>query len=663
MIQLPVFQHISIDDYQLYPGTDARPGIDLEIGSGLTLVLGANGLGKTTFVTMLYRVLSGTQDIPSFGNAAALGGRSLDVRTRSRAEQRTFADRVSDGAESATATLTFLMGTDEVTVRRNLADLSLEAFSISGQQYEETEQVFQEEIIRRSGLASFGDWILTLRHLIFYFEDRQALIWDATAQRQLLRLLFLPPDVSAEWTRREREVLELDSLVRNLQYGLNKETKRLSKATAALSNADEVRQSLTLLAGMQSKEQEQLDTLTDQLAELSSRRSAARLAALTVDQDRQSAFKAIERLELQAIAANFPDTSATARYLLSQIMSESRCLTCGNDVPSFRDKLEARLRDDHCIVCDSHVRRSDNEHAHHPRLLSRARDSAKKLEVQSKQASEALRTAELEHADALQIVSKLTATTSERAVSIDELIQQLPPNERDVHQQRDAMASMRANVEMRREELNAKRHQFSNFVANVNERIAQQRDAIKTAFDAYAKGFLVEDCELAWQPRKSRVGETGELVEFAAFELAMSGAGFESSTRRTGPTQVSESQREFIDLSFRMSLMEVAATSGGSLVIDAPESSLDAVFVSRAAKVLTNYASHGENRLVVTSNLVDGDLIPSLLRQSKIRSSRDRRVVDLLSIAAPTAATRQLDSEYRKVRRLLFARARTDRQS
>lgn len=659
MICLPVLKHLKITDYMLYPGTDARPGVDIELDQGLTLVLGANGLGKTTLVTMLYRLLSGTQDIPNLANSGALGGRSLEVRTRSRTEQATFADRVADGAREAAATLTVQIGEDEVRVHRRLADLKLVEFEVAGVDREPTEAIFQKELIRLSGLASFGDWILALRHLVFYFEDRQALIWDATAQRQLLRLLFLPPEISADWSRREREVLELDSLVRNLQYGLNKETKRLSRVTATLSNADEVRQSLGLLLEVQAHEQEVLENATDELGALAARRSEARLASLTADQNRESAYKAVERLELQAITASFPDASATARYLLSQIMSETRCLTCGHDVPSFREELEARLRRDSCVVCGTDVERGPNERAHHPRLLSRARTSAKKLDVQAEQAGQSRLAVEQEHSVALQRLSELTASTSARAVEIDELIKQLPPEEREVHEQRDALSLMRANVEVRREELNLKRGEFAAFVSSVNARIAQQKDAIKMAFDGYAKGFLVEDCELAWQPRKSRVGETGELVEFAAFELAMSGASFESSTRRSGPSQVSESQREFIDLSFRMALMDVATSFGGSLVIDAPESSLDAVFVKRAARVLTTFADRDDNRLIVTSNLIDGDLIPSLLRNSGIRSSRDKRVVDLLSIAAPTAATRALDADYRRVRRDLFARART----
>lgn len=658
MIRLPVFEHLKIDAYMLYPGTEARPGLDVEFEPGLTLVLGANGLGKTTLVTMIYRLLSGTQDIPNLDNAGALGNKNLEVRNRSKAEQRTFADRVVDRARSAIATLTLGIGSDQVCISRRLSDLTLTGFSIGGIDMNVAETTFQTELVRLSGLASFGDWILAMRHLVFYFEDRQALIWDASAQRQLLRLLFLPPDVSAEWSSREREVLELDSAVRNLQWGFNKEVKRLNKVNASLTNADEVRQSLVLLVEMQSKEEAALEELTDELAVLSSRRAQARLASLTADQGKESAFKAVERFELQAITASFPDASATAGYLLSQIMAESNCLTCGTHVPEFRDELEMRLRHDDCVICGSKVLRHANERAHHPRLLARARKLATQLDIQAAEAAESRITSEEEHASALLRVSQLVASTGSRAVEIDDLVKQLPPDEREVHEHRDVMSRMRANVELRRVELNEKRSAFSEFVASVNDRIAQQKDGIKAAFDAYATGFLVEDCELAWQPRKDRVGESGELVEFAAFELAMSGASFGSATRRSGPTQVSESQREFIDLSFRMALMQVAAEFNGSLVIDAPESSLDAVFVSRAAAVLTRFGEIGQNRLLITSNLVDGDLIPSLLRKSGIRTSRDKRVVDLLSIAAPTAATKQLDADYRRVRRDLFARAR-----
>jgi hypothetical protein len=140
----------------------------------------------------------------------------------------------------------------------------------------------------------------------------------------------------------------------------------------------------------------------------------------------------------------------------------------------------------------------------------------------------------------------------------------------------------------------------------------------------------------------------------------MSGASFTSPVRRHGPDQVSESQREFIDIAFRMTLMAIASDEpAGTLVIDAPESSLDAVFVSRAAEVLTRFGNPlTSNRLIVTSNLVEGDLIPALIRRADIKSAKDARVVDLLRLAAPTAATRELKTDYSRVRSNLFRRAK-----
>src|SRR6185312_8192458 len=172
----------------------------------------------------------------------------------------------------------------------------------------------------------------------------------------------------------------------------------------------------------------------------------------------------------------------------------------------------------------------------------------------------------------------------------------------------------------------------------------------------YAKDFLIEECELVWSLRKDRVGQLGMTISFPAFELDLASAAFTSPVRRTGPEQVSESQREFIDLAFRMALMAAADPSGGgTLVIDAPESSLDAVFVHRAAEVLTRFASSGTaNRLIITSNLTEGDLIPRLLHHIG-KGDRAERVIDLFEVAEPTAAVRQLKAEYLKVKKRVFA--------
>jgi DNA repair exonuclease SbcCD ATPase subunit len=658
MINLPVLLSLDISGYGLYPGTDASPGLHVEFKPGLSLILGANGLGKTTLVTLIYRMLTGPSDIPTLDEGGNLGDRRLDSKTISRAGQRIFASRVRDDAVEAEATLVFSLGGTVIEITRSLNSLAVTRVISGDAESANTELRFQELIQEKAHLSSFGDWILTLRHLTFYFEDRRALVWDATAQRQLLRLLFLPPAQALEWTRQERDVLELDSAVRNLQYSLGREERSIARVETSLGSAAEIRQQLKLLQVVQGDEEATLSELTDELATAIADRQTARVEALTVEQAHESAMRNVERLQLRAIAATFPNASETAKYIIGHILAEEQCLTCGSEVKEFAAVVQERIRSHSCPVCGSPI----EDHYQTAGKTKRSLATAVKLSQDAENQLEAARLnrdgAEKAYDDVLSEISRLTATTARRSAEIDDLIKQLPPDQQVVHQQRSGLAAMRAKLELQRRELETKRALFQDFVAEVNAKIALQKEHIKQAFDQYATGFLFEDCNLMWAPRKSRVGQTGALVEFAAFELDMTGANFISPVRRTGPQQVSESQREFIDLSFRMALMEIAGQTGGTLVIDAPESSLDAVFVARAADVLTRFGDAGSNnRLLVTSNLVDGDLIPELLRRSAIKSSRDRRVVDLLRIAAPTAATKALHAEYAEVRRRLFRRS------
>lgn len=657
MALLPVLERLEVVGYGLYPGTQRRPGLHANLTDGLFLVLGANGLGKTTLVTMLFRMLAGNRDMRQTGaSAIRLGGRKLDPRELRLDERTTFASRVNDGAVGASALLEFRLGERLIRTERLLSNLEIVSLSVDGEALEADDDTFGKTVAELAGVSTVGDWILALRHLVFYFEDRQALIWDPSAQRQLLRFLFLKPDLSEEWMQRERRILELDSLVRNLNYALNKSTRELARVETAAASASDVRRELALLQKLQAAESERLDELSRELGLLAAERAEARLRSLQAEQAESSARLEVEGLELHALDAAFPSASATARYLLAHILTDKSCLTCGSDVPDFRAILERRIAEDHCVVCGSEVTREYNERAHHPRLLARARKKMAELEVATTTARSALALAEQNYARVLQQVSELTASTTARSVRMDEMARQLPPEASKIVDQLTGLDRIRAEVAVRESQLRSLREEFKYFIDEINRGIALRKEAIKDAFERYVRGFLIEECELLWQPKSDRLGETGERVEFPAFELRMSGASVAGSTIRSGPQQVSESQREFIDLSFRMALMDVAS-GASSLVIDAPESSLDAVFVERAADVLGQFAARPNHRLIVTSNLIEGDLIPSLMAAAGIRSAQSPRILDLLRVAAPTPATRALAKEYAEVRAGLFRQA------
>jgi hypothetical protein len=267
--------------------------------------------------------------------------------------------------------------------------------------------------------------------------------------------------------------------------------------------------------------------------------------------------------------------------------------------------------------------------------------------------------AERAYDDLLTEHEQVAAKAADLRARIAALVRQLPPDEQALHDQSNEISSWRARLDVLSRDLAARRAEFGESVQRDMAVIARKRTAIVEQFQSFAEGFLFESSRLRWAPHKASVGQTGPLVELPSFEVEMTGSDFPEPVRRSAPGEVSESQREFIDLAFRMTLLAVAGEGGvGSIVIDAPEASLDAVFATRAAEVLSRFGDPGQgNRLVITSNLVDGALIPDLIGRASIKSPRSSRVIDLLEVATPTAAIRALAAEYRAVRKRIFASA------
>ena len=662
MIRFPLIQELSVDNYGLYPGSSSdRAGFTTSFLPGLTLILGANGLGKTTLVWLLDRMLCGPYDISGLNSGGRLGTRRLEARQIHKTK-RLFAQRVEDDAIAGEARLRFDLGHERITIARSLNDLALTAFSVDGTEFARDEEVYQSEIAALAGVWSFGDWILLLRHLTFYFEDRRALVWDPTAQTQICRLLFLPPETARQWTESERKILELDSQARNLGAAVRKQEQSLAEDEELKTAAPAVEAELSTLGNLQESDEEKRDQLDEATLALDRTRREARLALLTAEHERESALRALEHAKLLALQERFPTAAETARYILAQLFAEGTCLACGNEVLEVAESLESRIDRSRCVVCDTPIDRGDKEDAETKRLsekrIAKYSESLDRTDRKLTTARARLANREREYADFSQQLDEIEAALAVRRTRMDTLIRRLPDQAQELRRRREEFAVLRRRVNSMKKELSARREAFADFIGKVKASIVKHAPQIRETFVGYAGEFLLEDCDLRWSVRARRVGQTGPTVDFPVFELDLASASHQSPVRRSGPDEVSESQREFIDLAFRMALMEAAdPKSGATLVIDAPESSLDAVFVRRAAEVLARFGEPAnDNRLVVTSNLTDGDLIPRLLGLCNIDTG-EQRLIDLFEIAEPTAAVREHLAEYRNVKQRLWAHA------
>ena len=74
-IRFPILRRLVVKNYGLFPGTDGN-GIDHKFEPGVTVIPGVNGLGKTTLLNIIYRLLVGPFD-PYKGDEIQLTQRRL----------------------------------------------------------------------------------------------------------------------------------------------------------------------------------------------------------------------------------------------------------------------------------------------------------------------------------------------------------------------------------------------------------------------------------------------------------------------------------------------------------------------------------------------------------------------------------------------------------
>lgn len=665
MVGLPILHSFDVWNYGLYPGADSdNPGLHVRFKPGLTLVLGANGLGKSTLAEMIYRMLTGPTDISALLRRTTLGTGRLEATTLSSNRRRTFARRVADSAAQARARLVFHVNGKKVSVLRSLRDLTLRSCTVDESPPILGEHCYQTEMASLANISTFADWILLLRYIVFYFEDRRSLVWDHTAQRQVLRVLFLDPDIASQWTVREREILQADTRVRNLQAVMYQEEIELSKQEHLTDKSENTKEELDKLGDLQRAENTRAERIEADLGELESSLENARLRFLRLEQDRESRYRKFEMAKLLAVSARLPQFSDSARYILTHLLTDSECLVCGSHTPSVANELKLRIDKNDCVICGTRIVAGDSPL---PIEIAEARvdsemQSFHALESELGQAGNNLAEARQELQDSVNEVRELRAAISDRSVRINALLLRLPPDEADLLEQQQELATLRGRLRILREDLDQKRDEFREFITIATHTVGEAALLVKQSFEDYARDFLFEECNLSWSPRRDQLGQTGRSFDFPSFELDLGGSDFSGVIRRRGPGDVSESQREFIDLAFRMALARVAERrSTASLVIDAPESSLDAVFVDRAAHVLGKFG-HREsgNRLVVMSNLSEGELVASLLNETLVKDDHEERIVDLFQVAEPTEAIRTNGEAYDTAKQQLFDKVGID---
>ena len=490
---------------------------------------------------------------------------------------------------------------------------------------------------------------------MFFLEEKIPLIWNPDGQFVILRILLLESGLSSRIAGARNNLLKLDSLYRNKLWAYNSLRAGYEDILKEVGGDATVFDDLNLLGHeVQNLEYAVVD-LTDQRKKLMAEIDRVENEVLQARAEEFQAQTTLRDREASYFNQAFRKVRSPGDLILQALASHEGCLVCGNHETSTVTRARALLDSHHCPVCESEIAAAEeNVTEIGPTQLERVRE-AETAAATARQRLNNLKEAERrlgeDYRDTnerlLVIVSNLAQARrrEDSEASKARMTQELLALQKRVEAETELMAEIRADLDGAIAHHEALIRESRQFIE------AKSGQLIET-FNRYAAEFMVEECSLRFVPdHRAKVAQADSLIDWPAFEVELASGADAKASRREWASEVSESQKEFIDLSFRMALLHVASDGAASmLAVETPEASLDVFFVTRAGRLLREYASSNtDNMLLVTSNLTKEEMIAQLVGRDEgdeTLEQRRKRTLNLLEVARPTKAYKMNSSFY-----------------
>jgi energy-coupling factor transporter ATP-binding protein EcfA2 len=613
----PKLHGVRLHAFSLY---SRDPDVSLAVRSGVTCLAGANGIGKSTFLGTVNFALTGAVPEPKreFLSAATYFQKAKDY-TRSF-----FDGRIAElDRDAAAVSVEFSVRGRTYLIKRALFSIgALEELQISqdgavvhsadGATADENEQHYRKDLCQTIGLNSFDQFVM-LQHFLFTFdESRHLVFWDREVSSALLHVCFGgdPQEASrADWLNREMD--KAGSRGRNYQFQANNISKRIETLEASIKagtdnttdgeQAQAQYESLTMAAERAVIERDEAERLVND-AELKVMSAHAEVISL-----RGAYAKAFEQF--------MTGKSAPQRHpLVSSAIADCRCPVCQNEGVHIARAIQAKLQATQCPLCSSSIAATNATPASNAELTrldvalataKRGLDEAIAAKTRLGEVLSTCRDAALSTRSALEDFERANYAALEvvrgKMALLDgplaKSLESFRETRNDFQKQRDEAYRDRDKHKLELRGLQRK----------LEQRYLQAEASFVPLFKDLAQSFLGMDLDITLVTG----GPSGEGVG-AQLQVDIRG------NARRKESQLSESQRFFIDIALRMALSQHISNDDAlaTLFIDTPEGSLDIAYEKRAGQMFADFVESGHD-LLMTANINSSRLLKTLAQACK----------------------------------------------
>lgn len=597
---LPKINKIIIENFSLYR---QQRRIEVEVPNGVLCLAGANGLGKSTFISIVSYAMTGAVVQPdisfkSLNSIPAFAQKTVGFASRyfdGRVEQR---DR-----EQSQVTVDFNLGNFSYHLIRNFFDSSeLIEFSRIDNNHQETVDrnksllnQYQTFFVQDSELNNFEQYLFLQTYVMTFDESKKLLFWDEDVMNRLMYLFFsIKPEDAEKADQLRKNINRYGSNVRNIQWNISQMEKRLSKLKNNGTITEEEKNEIERVCEEEEEINNTIEEERKRKQEISSDISQVQLQlddnAVKLNTLKEQYDAAFERLYSSPVAVESDGKIQGSLKKIIVALTEDE----NTDITSLVLELRAE------IVDAVKKTKAHNEQA----IL----EQLKALDSQMIAIKSSGKELKDKYDRMTQELAACLSRMDEMAKSLELFKQQynvLLQKKDSIRQSEQTLSEIKAlelNIELRKKEkaeAEQKRDECQSELRPLEDEVKRSFTAVAEqfipSFRNYAKSFIGLDIDI----------ELKDNNNMASLVIKVNGSD------RHSRFQLSESQQYFLDIALRFSLLEYTKSENAFMLIDTPEGSLDIAYESRAGKMFADFVAKGYS-VIMTANINTSQLLLKL---------------------------------------------------
>lgn len=651
---LPKPKKIRIENFSLYSN---NLKFEYEFKDGLNLIVGGNGIGKTTFVNLIIFGFIGLYTRHNEHQRTYKGEAKGYRKVRSTDY---FLKRMMKDVEynkHAKIILEFEINNILIKTTRNIYTSQLEKvnyyekdveYSLDGNLVYDTDysknskirnkeclNFNYEQLIERISNLPFDGIIFFINSILLFDERRDTIFDNVPVQNDLFSKYFQEKekdklrqnykDKSTYHNSLSRQNSEKIKVINNIlkQFDNNEKSNKLVELNNLKLQYNSVKETYTEYFEIKEKN-------FYEISQLKSEKSKLEKEINTLQQLEQNEQNEKLNQVFNTLHKNY-------NIFKSQIKDNCKCPMCNKELKkNIYTKISQFIENDICFLCESNI--TKEKYIPKDNYKSQIKNIAKKITNVTSlivQKEKDLTYFEKNLLDAKNDLFELKKKISEEDYKVT--------NKSDELDGFDVMQKQIDELEKEKEKNKKKSLEFKQKLDEVEKEIEKNKidNTIKlsTVFHEYAGAFTKLPCSLKYDDPKDGEGKR--------FIPTINGID------RLYADELSESQRFFIDHSFRMAILEAFRKSASFYICETPDSSLDISYEDNASKVFLRYLNDN-NVLILTSNFNNSDFIENILS-----SVSNVGFINLLEIGNPSVVQKQnlkLKSLVKKVEDIINAR-------